>query len=117
MTSTQVSPSVLEKSSSCHPITCKKCAQVLSQRTSSLLSEGEEATFRNPGGYSFHVRVFSKIEGVHILGTPESEASWYPGFSWQLVVCQKCEGHLGWKFTAEGKPSFCALIVTRLCGL
>eukprot|EP00282_Hemiselmis_andersenii_P024904 CAMPEP_0172015516 /NCGR_PEP_ID=MMETSP1041-20130122/10523_1 /TAXON_ID=464988 /ORGANISM="Hemiselmis andersenii, Strain CCMP439" /LENGTH=214 /DNA_ID=CAMNT_0012670385 /DNA_START=19 /DNA_END=663 /DNA_ORIENTATION=- len=56
------------------------------------------------------------MEGVSVVPVdPVSAAdSWFPGYSWDVVVCQKCDGwrHLGWRFSsASTGESFFALIV------
>merc|ERR1711865_983536 len=42
-----------------------------------------------------------------------SQDSWFPGYSWSVLVCKGCDGvtHIGWKFTAPDGDAFYALIV------
>jgi len=39
-----------------------------------------------------------------------SQDSWFPGYSWSVLVCKGCDGvtHIGWKFTAPD-VTVCAL--------
>jgi hypothetical protein len=100
------------------PICCRSCGQVVAKRTDvGAEVEGNEHTFRNPAGYSFHVMVFSRAEGCRAVGPPTSEASWFPGSCWQIALCGECEVHLGWRFSGGEEGSFYGLIVTRLTGL
>ena len=77
---------------------------------------GEEHTFRNPAGYSFHVVVFRQTLGCKEVGPAVSRDSWFPGYAWQITLCERCETHLGWFFRGAG-GSFHGLIVTRISGL
>lgn len=45
----------------------------------------------------------SNIEeiSIHLYGAPSSEDSWFPGYSWTIVYCNRCFDHLGWLFTLE----------------
>ena len=99
------------------PICCKNCGQVVARRSDKGASvEGEEHTFRNPAGYSFHVLVFSRTQGCKDVGPSVSRDSWFPGYAWQITLCESCESHLGWFFRGK-EGSFYGLIVTRLSGV
>ena len=37
---------------------------------------------------------------VFYQGRPETEHSWFPGFSWLICNCSTCFQHLGWRFDA-----------------
>jgi hypothetical protein len=105
------------KTQSQRPICCKSCGQVVAKRADQgACVEGEEHTFRNPAGYSFHVIVFSQALGCKQVGPAVAQDSWFPGYAWQISVCEECETHLGWYFN-KGGESFHGLIVTRLSGL
>jgi len=106
-----------EKEQPENPICCGSCGQVIVKRKRlSARTEGEEHTFRNPAGYSFHVITFSEAQGCRRTGVPTTRDSWFPGYAWSIVLCSECEKHLGWHFQ-KSHDSFHGLIVTRLTGL
>lgn len=91
-------------------IRCKNCeANITSQ---SFAIEPHEHTFRNPYGFSFHILCFSAAAGAREVGTPTTEASWFPEHAWSFAVCQQCTTHLGWWYS--GPTRFVGLIATRL---
>lgn len=57
------------------------------------------------------------LTNVRVLEVPPKQAldSWFPGFAWSILICERCQGrHLGWKFTPTGSSAgeaFYALIV------
>lgn len=91
-------------------ILCKNCGYAIT--SPALAVEPHEHTFRNPAGYSFHVLCFSDAPGAANLGSPTTEACWFPGYSWTFALCVQCQNHLGWWYT--GKDHFAGLIATRL---
>ncbi|GAB1597745.1 protein cereblon-like isoform X1 [Argonauta hians] len=76
--------------------------------------------FQNPQGKYFEVITFSEAE-VLKADKPHTEDSWFPGFSWSIVVCPTCRIHLGWFFESLDsdyhtgkKNSFYGLILNHL---
>lgn len=115
-TSTELSSQ--PRTESQRPICCKSCGQVIAKRADrGAAVEGDEHTFRNPAGYSFHVVVFGQAEGCKQVGAAVSQDSWFPGYCWQITLCRECETHLGWFFSGGEAASFYGLIATRLSGL
>ncbi|WP_309894379.1 hypothetical protein [Archangium sp.] len=43
---------------------------------------------------------------------PSAEASWFPGFVWEIALCAACGTHLGWCF--HGESDFLGLVLDRL---
>lgn len=94
-------------------ITCRDCGHEITRPKFAIEVGGaHEHTFRNPGGYSFHVLCFRQAQGTLDAGTPTSEATWFAGYAWTFALCEACHGHLGWWY--HGKDSFAGLIATRL---
>jgi len=91
-------------------IRCRQCQHEITK--ASLAIQPHEHTFRNPGGYSFHVLCYSTAPGASDIGERTDEASWFPGHAWSFAVCQQCNNHLGWWY--HGKNTFIGLIATRL---
>lgn len=40
---------------------------------------------------------------IELVGQPETEYSWFPGYAWTIAQCRTCGGHLGWRFTATNE--------------
>ena len=70
-------------------------------------------TFMNPHGLFFNIRCFKEAIGCVALTSPTEEFTWFPGYSWQVTVCNKCQTHNGWKFNS-GNNSFFGLIENKL---
>lgn len=92
------------------PVRCKNCGHAITSPP--LAIQPHEHTFRNPGGYSFHVLCYSDAPGAINVGTPTAEACWFPGHAWSFAICGQCHAHLGWWYV--GPTTFAGLIATRL---
>ena len=72
----------------------------------------------NPHVLTFRVGCFSEAPGCRPSGPRSTFWTWFPGYSWQGVVCGGCAEHLGWRFRAEGRDqapaAFFGLILDRL---
>jgi len=62
------------------------------------------------------------LTDVQVVEVPPKQAldSWFPGYAWSILICDRCKGrHLGWKFTPAGpsalnSEAFYALIVEAI---
>lgn len=70
--------------------------------------------FINPHGFEFTLQRFHQAPGCDILGQPTQADSWFPGFGWQLALCERCQEHLGWYFQQGENRQFFGLIQNRL---
>lgn len=70
-------------------------------------------TFLNPHGVYYNICCFKKANGCLPYGEQIEEYTWFPGYSWQIVLCSKCKIHNGWKYDS-GKSIFYGLINNRL---
>ncbi|MBT9583163.1 hypothetical protein IV102_07430 [bacterium] len=97
-------------------IVCRDCGHEITRHRSAIEVGGaHEHTFRNPGGYSFHVLCFGEAPGCLNAGQPSQEATWFAGYAWSFALCAACHGHLGWCYRGPGEPvQFAGLIATRL---
>ena len=79
---------------------CLHCSMRLAdcQDLVQLSDEGVGAHYVNSHGV-VHDMLTAKKASVHIVGDPEADHSWFPGFSWQICYCRQCRMHLGWLFT------------------
>jgi len=74
-----------------------------------------EHTFVNPHGIAHHIGCFVAAPGCAYQGTTEEAFSWFPGWSWQIAICNQCHTHLGWIFRCAGEQ-FHGLILSALRG-
>lgn len=90
-------------------IHCKSCGIPLSRATYMFSVGGAEGTagaYVNEYGcihQTVTVRQVCENE-VWFQGEPESRDSWFDGYSWQIMSCQFCNSHLGWKFRRVDVP-------------
>ncbi len=57
----------------------------------------------NPGGYVHETLTLYSARRLYLVGSPSTEFSWFPGYSWTIAQCRGCHSHMGWKFTACDK--------------
>lgn len=82
--------------------------------------------FENPHGHQFEVITFRRAD-VAPHWPADKHFSWFPGFSWTVATCPRCNTHLGWAFQPSDWPdtitktkfeesdqTFLALITHRL---
>jgi hypothetical protein len=95
------------------------CAQCLSQITTPSaaisVAGSHEHTFSNPEGLRFRIGCFASVVGCVASGSRSTYWTWFPGNSWQVVVCGRCRIQLGWRFSGERR--FHGLILDRLVEL
>jgi cereblon len=86
-------------------IRCKKCQTVIARRSDMLVmsSEGPLGAYVNPQGYVHEIMTLYSANGLALIGLPETEYSWFPGYAWTIADCVTCETQMGWLFTATNK--------------
>ncbi len=95
-------------------ILCAACDhEITSHRHKTAIDGGFEHSFVNPAGIMYQIGCFEQASGVTELGEESDEFSWFPGYTWQVVVCRECTTHLGWAYWS-GDHSFYGLILPRL---
>lgn len=93
---------------------CAVCGHRVTDRGHRTERSGaHEHTFVNPGGVVHHIGCYSAAPGCAPVGDTFEAFSWFPGWSWQIVLCDQCNTHLGWIFRC-GADSFHGLIVAAL---
>lgn len=50
--------------------------------------------FQNPHGHQFEVITFKKAD-IKQHWPADKRFSWFPGFSWMVATCPRCNAHLG----------------------
>jgi hypothetical protein len=93
---------------------CAQCRLEITSDEARIEVAGQhEHTCANPHGFAFHIGCFASAPGCAGVGRAETYWSWFPGYSWRLVLCRGCHAHLGWLFAAGG-ARFYGLILDRL---
>jgi predicted RNA-binding Zn-ribbon protein involved in translation (DUF1610 family) len=93
---------------------CVACGHRITSRSYRIEMGGaHEHTFVNPGGVVHHIGCFIAAPGCVQIGEPQSAFSWFPGWSWQIVLCGRCRAHLGWIYRCP-PDQFHGLIVAAL---
>jgi hypothetical protein len=97
-----------------HWIVCATCSQPITTASQRLSVSGRHLhEFMNPEGQRFVVACFSGASGLLAAGEPSSIWTWFPGYTWQIALCQSCSTHLGWIYRGEAQL-FYGLIWDRL---
>lgn len=54
-------------------------------------------------GYVHELFTVKKIQNVEIIGKSSKKFSWFPGYAWTSIICEKieCRSHLGWFFNSS----------------
>jgi hypothetical protein len=100
-------------------IRCANCGELLAAPARTV-SVGGTATpvFVNPAGIFFELLLLLDLTNIFVLGSPTTEASWFPGYAWRCVVCRLCVRHVGWRWDRAAAdadaPTFCGLIRDRI---
>ncbi len=96
-------------------IFCATCQTWIAAATPTVAPLGDRCrfVFANPAGRLFEIVTLSEASNVFVLGEATHEHTWFPGFSWRVLVCAACAEHLGWRFDGGG-ASFVALITTAV---
>ncbi|XP_022732300.1 uncharacterized protein LOC111286548 isoform X2 [Durio zibethinus] len=83
-------------------IQCRICQTVIARRSDMLVmsSDGPLGAYVNAYGTVHEVMTFCKANGLALIGLPDKEYSWFPGYAWTIINCASCENHMGWLFTA-----------------
>jgi hypothetical protein len=91
---------------------CAACGHGIARERIPL--EGADTrSFVNPAGIEYVIAGFREAPGCALAGEQSAYWGWFPGFVWQIAVCDACRVHLGWSFTSE-TARFYGLILDRL---
>ena len=102
-----------EKTGREQAIICKLCGyRITSDSAKIMVNNSHVHTFTNPSGIIYTFGCFQDAPGITTLGTASIEYTWFPGYSWQILICSNCREHLGWLF--RNGDGFFALIVDKL---
>ena len=96
------------------PIVCAKCEQAITTSHAKIsVNSQHEHVCINPLGIAYHIGCFEWAPGCLARGEVSDHWTWFPGYTWQVVLCGACLLHLGWLFQGS-EGSFYGLILTRL---
>lgn len=93
---------------------CRACnKEITSDSLRIKIAGSHQHTFFNPVGIVYELGCFAKAPGCRALGDASGEFSWFAGYLWRIVVCSRCETHLGWRFESTAMD-FYGLILPAL---
>jgi hypothetical protein len=95
-------------------LVCAACGRPITSSGARIAVSGKhEHVCLNPHGIVYHIGCFETASGCLAQGAPSAEWSWFPGHSWQVVICAGCLEHLGWLFRGP-EGTFFGFILRRL---
>jgi len=96
-------------------LACRRCLAHITEENQRISVDGaHQHTFANPNGHVFDIGCFRSARGCLEAGPPSEEFTWFPGYSWRVVICAGCMTHLGWLFHLSGEYHFFGLILDCL---
>ena len=81
-------------------LACAVCLQHITTTAARAVVNGRHNhVFCNPHGHVFDISCFSSAANYTVAGPPSDEFTWFPGHTWEIILCAACHTHLGWRFT------------------
>ena len=94
---------------------CAACGSWITRQDQRVPVNGAHThIFRNPHGLDFKIGCFATAPGCGQVGEATEEWTWFPGYSWQVAVCNHCGSHLGWRYLSRAGDVFYGLILRQL---
>ena len=101
-------------------LTCRACATVVADERDLLSVTGTgPSVYANPHGRVFEVLTVRHATNVVAVGESTMRFTWFAGYAWRIVLCNRCGSHLGWLYeTVEDRspPRFIGLIRSAVTG-
>ncbi len=95
-------------------LVCARCGHHITDEDARIrIGAQDEHVFVNPHGFVYRIVCFARAPGAREVGPAQTEFSWFPGYTWQVAACGRCDWHLGWWFRA-GRNRFAGCISDRL---
>lgn len=84
---------------------CETCMTLIARRNDILVMspEGPMDAYVNNFGFVHETLTLLRTQGLMLEGGPETQHSWFPGYSWTIAYCSVCRSHMGWLFKAVKK--------------
>ncbi|XP_055587816.1 protein cereblon-like [Uranotaenia lowii] len=83
---------------------CKKCDRRIANYADmfAMSKQGVSSSYCNPSGFVHETLTVYRtvVRTVRTSTKPSTDFSWFPGYSWQIAICNACNNHVGWKFIA-----------------
>ena len=96
-------------------LVCSYCrTHITWKEAATRINGSHKHVFVNPAGLVFEVGCFSRAVNLSGLGPVTSEFTWFPGYSWQTVLCSNCHSQMGWIYHSHDGSVFFGLILDRL---
>jgi len=100
-------------------IHCASCGQLLAHTDEicRIMGRPPSKTYLNPHGVVCPILTLGDAEGLAHDDHSSSEHTWFAGYAWRPVACDRCGLFLGWRFeaTSGARPeSFYGLLEERL---
>lgn len=93
---------------------CKECRTLITLPRERIAVDGQHLyRFSNPHGIIFLIGCFRTVRHCWAEGKPEEFWSWFPDHAWQIIRCEGCGQHLGWKYS-NSHDVFFGLVMTSL---
>jgi hypothetical protein len=95
-------------------LVCRACGTTITSISERIQIAGSHHHVRtNPCQVTFHFGCFRRAPGCSAASTSTEEHTWFPGYRWQVAICDRCTAHLGWRYSSGG-GAFFGLIVGNL---
>ncbi|WP_419786067.1 cereblon family protein [Pseudodesulfovibrio sp.] len=95
-------------------LVCRACRTSITRPDLAMEVNGSHRhVFFNPHGLVFELGCFASAWNVSVSGPESDEFTWFPGYTWQVVICAGCAAQLGWRYTSA-RGGFFGLIVAAL---
>jgi hypothetical protein len=99
-------------------ILCRQCGQIIGRPEDRIAVNGaHQHAFANPHGIIFEIACFQTVTGCGYVGETSTEFTWFPGYSWRIIICGNCLTHLGWLFSADGGHHFFGLVLDYIVSI
>ncbi len=97
-------------------LVCAQCAAPVTSEPERISINGAHThAVVNPHEIRFEIGCFRSAPGCRCTGAATLEFTWFPGFSWRIALCARCQTHLGWGYSGSGpNTAFFGLIIERL---
>ena len=96
-------------------IFCRQCRHIITFPSEVRIVGGSHLhSFANPQGIVYEIGCYNHAVGCGYVGPPSMEFTWFSGYSWRIAICNRCQVHLGWRFSNADGHMFHGLITGRL---
>jgi hypothetical protein len=82
---------------------CRRCGAELASEKACLEIMGRpiRATYKNPDGILCEIVTLVRAGNLVEIAEATLENTWFEGYAWRPVLCERCGLHLGWRYETE----------------